>query len=224
MRTWFFSISHQFQRRQHLLDKFLKKRRVNRGMSSTMKRTLTFVTGNKKKLEEVMQILGGADSLPFILDNIKLDLPELQGEPVDVSKEKCRLAAAQVNGPVIVEDTSLCFNALGGLPGVYIKWFLEKTGHEGLNNMLAAYEDKSAYAQCIFSYSDGPGSDPISFVGQSIGKIVPSRGPKDFGWDAVFEAEGFGRTFAEMTKEEKNSISHRFRSLEKLKAHLHSIS
>ena len=43
-------------------------------------------------------------------------------------------------GPVMVEDTSLCFNALGGLPGVYIKWFLEKTGHEGLNNLLAAYE------------------------------------------------------------------------------------
>ena len=40
----------------------------------------------------------------------------------------------------MVEDTSLCFNALGGLPGVYIKWFLEKTGHEGLNNLLAAYE------------------------------------------------------------------------------------
>ena len=34
----------------------------------------------------------------------------------------------------------------------YIKWFLEKTGHTGLNNLLAAYEDKSAYAQCIFSY------------------------------------------------------------------------
>jgi len=36
-----------------------------------------------------------------------------------------------------VEDTSLCFNALGGLPGVYIKWFLEKLGHDGLNRMLA---------------------------------------------------------------------------------------
>lgn len=49
------------------------------------------------------------------------DLPELQGEPVDVSLEKCKLAAKEVGGPVIVEDTSLCFNALGGLPGVYIK-------------------------------------------------------------------------------------------------------
>ena len=183
-----------------------------------MKRTLTFVTGNKKKLEEVVAILGS--SLPFQLDNVKLDLPELQGEPEEVSKAKCRLASEQVNGPVIVEDTSLCFNALGGLPGVYIKWFLEKTGHAGLNNMLLAYEDKSAYAQCIFSYCEGPGSDPVTFVGRTMGAIVPARGPSDFGWDPVFEAEGTGKTFAEMSKEEKNSISHRSRSLEKLRAFL----
>ena len=55
----------------------------------------------------------------------------------------------------MVEDTSLCFNAYGGLPGPYIKWFLKSLGHEGLNTMLAGFEDKSAYAQCIFAYSTG---------------------------------------------------------------------
>ena len=104
---------------------------------------ITFVTGNKKKLEEVIAILSSnGESLPFRLESAKLDLPELQGEPDEVSIEKCKIAAKLVNGPVMVEDTSLCYNALGGLPGVYIKWFLEKTGHEGLNNLLAAYEDK----------------------------------------------------------------------------------
>ena len=49
------------------------------------------------------------------------DLPELQGEPEEISRAKCRLAAQQIGGPVMVEDTSLCFNALNGLPGVYIK-------------------------------------------------------------------------------------------------------
>ncbi len=86
-----------------------------------------------------------------------------------------------MNGPVLVEDTSLCFNALGGLPGVYIKWFLDKTGHEGLNNLLAAYPDKSAYAQCIFSFSLGPGHEPTVYVGQTHGTIVPARGPLNFG-------------------------------------------
>ena len=113
--------------------------------STTTKPQITFVTGNAKKLEEVRAILG-SDSLPFEVISRKLDLSELQGEPENVAREKCFLAVKEVEGPTIVEDTGLCFNALGGLPGIYIKWFLEKTGHEGLNNLLAAYEDKSAYA------------------------------------------------------------------------------
>lgn len=183
------------------------------------KPSITFVTGNKKKLEEVVAILG--DSLPFSIISAKIDLPELQGaDPVEVSLEKCRLAAQQVQGPVLVEDTSLCFNALGGLPGIYIKWFLDKLGHEGLNNMLAAYEDKTAYAQCIFSLSLGPGHEPVAFVGQTPGKIVPARGPLDFGWDPVFCPNGYDQTYAELSKDVKNSISHRFRSLQRVQEHL----
>jgi hypothetical protein len=56
---------------------------------------------------------------------------------------------------------------------------LEKTGHTGLNNLLAAYDDKSAYAQCIFSYSAGPGHTPVVFDGRTAGRIVPARGPAD---------------------------------------------
>ncbi|XP_050373090.1 inosine triphosphate pyrophosphatase [Argentina anserina] len=176
---------------------------------------VTFVTGNAKKLEEVRAILG--NSIPF--NSLKLDLPELQGEPEDISKEKARLAAIQVNGPVLVEDTCLCFNALKGLPGPYIKWFLQKIGHEGLNNMLMAYEDKSAYALCAFSFAIGPDAEPIAFLGKTPGKIVPARGPNDFGWDPIFQPEGYEQTYAEMSKEEKNKISHRYRALALVKSH-----
>ncbi|MPC33595.1 Inosine triphosphate pyrophosphatase [Portunus trituberculatus] len=78
-------------------------------------RGLVFVTGNAKKLEEVRAILG--DSFPFRLVSQKIDLPEYQGEADEVSRKKCEAAAELVKGPVIVEDTCLCFNALGGLPG-----------------------------------------------------------------------------------------------------------
>ncbi|KAL3678085.1 hypothetical protein R1sor_021041 [Riccia sorocarpa] len=178
---------------------------------------VTFVTGNSKKLEEVKMILG--QTIPF--RSLKLDLPELQGEPEDISKEKCRLAAKQINGPVLVEDTCLCFNALKGLPGPYVKWFLQKTGHEGLNNLLAAYEDKSAYALCVFSLALGPDEEPVTFSGRTEGKIVPARGPGDFGWDPVFQPEGYKLTFAEMPKEEKNKISHRRRALDKVREHFY---
>lgn len=58
------------------------------------------------------------------MSSTSLELPELQGEPEYVAAEKCKWASEQVDGPVMVEDTSLCFNALGGLPGVYIKVIL----------------------------------------------------------------------------------------------------
>lgn len=180
-----------------------------------LSRPVTFVTGNAKKLEEVKQILG--NSIPF--HSLKLDLPELQGEPEDISREKARLAAKQVKGPVLVEDTCLCFNALKGLPGPYIKWFLQKIGHEGLNNMLMAYEDKSAYALCIFSLALGPNAEPMTFVGKTMGKIVPPKGPNDFGWDPIFQPDGYEQTYAEMPKEEKNKISHRSRALSLVKSH-----
>ena len=187
---------------------------------------ITFVTGNKKKLEEVRAILESSkDTFPFKLVNCELDLPELQGEPEFVASEKCKLARKEIEGLVLVEDTSLCFNALSGLPGVYIKWFLKKTGHTGLNNLLHAYEDKSAYAQCIFALSVGPDEEPLTFVGRTNGTIVPARGPTDFGWDPIFQpnemADGKTKqTYAEMDKSFKNSISHRGRALALLQDHV----
>jgi inosine triphosphate pyrophosphatase len=99
------------------------------------------------------------------------------------------------------------------LPGPYIKWFLEKTGHAGLNNLLAAYDDKSAYAQTIFAFCAGPGQEVETFDGRVPGKIVPARGPPDFGWDPVFLPDGYTETYAEMSKDTKTSMSHRTRSL-----------
>jgi inosine triphosphate pyrophosphatase len=63
--------------------------------------------------------------------NQDIDLPEFQGEPDEICSAKCREAAKHVNGPVLVEDTCLCFNALGGMPGPYIKWFLKAVGPGG---------------------------------------------------------------------------------------------
>lgn len=81
-------------------------------------RVLYFVTGNKRKLEEVSAILAKAGSeLPFTLKAHDVDLPELQGDVDYIAREKCQEAARRVGGPVICEDTSLEFNALAGLPG-----------------------------------------------------------------------------------------------------------
>eukprot|EP01059_Diplonema_ambulator_P000035 TRINITY_DN10027_c0_g1_i1.p1 TRINITY_DN10027_c0_g1~~TRINITY_DN10027_c0_g1_i1.p1 ORF type:complete len:213 (+),score=72.07 TRINITY_DN10027_c0_g1_i1:46-639(+) len=177
--------------------------------------SVTFVTGNANKLKEVNAILSGSVEVM----SRKVDLPELQGEPLDIAKEKAKEACRQLNEPVLTEDTGLCFNALQGLPGPYIKWFLEKLTVENLPKILDGFEDKSGYAQCIFTYCE-PGQDPICFEGRCEGSIVPARGPRNFGWDPCFlPNESDNKTFAEMDPADKNKISHRARALEKVKAH-----
>lgn len=84
-------------------------------ISRTGQPAITFVTGNAKKLEEFVAILG--TTFPRLIQSQKIDLPELQGEIDDICTKKCLEAARIVNGPVIVEDTCLCFHALKGLPG-----------------------------------------------------------------------------------------------------------
>eukprot|EP01024_Parvocaulis_polyphysoides_P075988 TRINITY_DN9844_c0_g1_i1.p1 TRINITY_DN9844_c0_g1~~TRINITY_DN9844_c0_g1_i1.p1 ORF type:complete len:269 (-),score=61.98 TRINITY_DN9844_c0_g1_i1:403-1170(-) len=182
---------------------------------------VVFATGNQNKLLEVKAILSvGSEKLPFDIVAKKLDLPELQGEPEDIAKEKALIASKLVGGGVLVEDTCLCFNALKGLPGPYVKWFLDKTGHDGLVKLLEGYDDKSGYAQCTFAYCEGPGTEAHVFVGKTDGLIVPAQGPPDFGWDPIFQPEGYELTYAEMEKEEKNKISHRYRALELVKKFL----
>ena len=187
---------------------------------------LTFVTGNKNKLKEVEKILNSDHgSFPYKLTNMKLDLPELQGrDTFEIAREKCKWAAKFVNGPVLIEDTSLCFSALNNLPGPYIKWFLDSCGHEGLNKMLVGFDDKTAYAQTLCAVCFDGGTNVHIIEGKTYGKIVKARGENKFGWDPIFEPdEGGGKTYAEMTLEEKNEISHRARALAKLKILLHSM-
>ena len=214
---------------ESLGDKPVKKRRkllkLNESQSESTP-AITFVTGNAKKLEEVQRILGAngppdRNGIPFHITNQKIDLPELQGEAIQIAKDKCAEAAKQIDGPVIIEDTSLCFNALNGMPGVYIKWFLDSCGHGGLNSMLAGFEDKSAYAQTVVAFCAGPGKEPAVFDGRTNGTIVPPRGDLAFGWDPIFQPEeGGGKTYAEMSKTGKDAISHRSRAFAKLRDYL----
>lgn len=186
--------------------------------------TITFVTGNANKLKEVIHILGGGDDSNKVgnatIVNKKLDIEEIQGSIDEVTIHKAKAAAELVGGPVLVEDTCLAFTALNDLPGPYIKWFVEAIGLKGLVDMLYKFEDKGAKAVCTFGYCEGPGKQVKLFQGVTHGNIVDSRGPQHFGWDSIFEPVGYSQTFAEMDKETKNSMSHRYKALDQVKTFL----
>jgi len=91
-------------------------------------KTILFITGNQNKLREVREILGKSG---ITIESKTLDIPEIQGTTEEISAAKCRRAAKLINAPCLVDDTALCFKAMGGLPGPYIKSFMEKIGHDG---------------------------------------------------------------------------------------------
>jgi inosine triphosphate pyrophosphatase len=144
------------------------------------------------------------------LRTLKVDLPEIQEvDTVAIAKQKVLLAAQLANGPCVVEDTSLQFTALGGMPGPYIKWFQDRLKADGLYNILAAYPDKSATAVCTLAFCPAPHADPVLFTGHCQGRLVEPVPGKGFGWDSIFVPNGTDRPFSQMTTDEKNQYSHR---------------
>ncbi|GIQ88037.1 inosine triphosphate pyrophosphatase [Kipferlia bialata] len=193
-----------------------------------MTKPICFVTGNPNKAREFKHIVG--DEFSSSIVHQKFDVPEIQGTPSEVAIAKASAAAAAYGGPVFTEDVSLCFHSLKGLPGPYIKDFFTKLGHDGLNNMLAGFEDKGVTAMCVFAYCPGP-SEPVTlFIGECEGYVVPARGNGNFGafgWDPIFEPvserEGEGRTFAQMSAEDKHAISHRGNAVRKVVPFIRSL-
>ncbi len=120
---------------------------------------VTFVTGNAGKLREMLAVAG--DALP--LRSEPVDLPELQGTPEEIACAKSSTAAKRLKGAALVEDTCLAFEALGGMPGPYVKWFLDAVGAKGLHTLLAGFDNKRASAICTFGYCPGPDEEPILF-------------------------------------------------------------
>lgn len=174
--------------------------------------TIYFITGNENKFNEAKEIIPGIEQIDF-------DLPEIQElDARKIIEKKLEEAIKNNSGTFFCEDTSLYINSLKGLPGPLIKWFLKTLGNQGIYDLISRDEDKSAYARTIVGYMEG---GKISFFeGEIRGQIVIPRGETNFGWDPIFQPEGYDRTFAEMNLEEKNKISMRKEALIKLKNYL----
>ena len=175
--------------------------------------SIIFLTGNKGKLEEAKAII------PEI-EGQEIDLPEIQ--EIDAKKiieNKLNEASKHLDGGLIVEDTSLYFEGLNGLPGPLIKWFMKTIGNDGLVKITNSFGNKAEAKTWIGYLSEGKVE---FFEGVVEGKIVEPRGKNGFGWDAIFQPEGYEKTFAEMTMEEKNKLSMRKMAFEKLKEYLKS--
>ncbi len=170
---------------------------------------LVFVTSRAEKARE-------AERLGFEVERLDLDLPESQAlDPSDIVEAKARTAYAILSRPVLVEDSGLSIRAWGGFPGAFVKWIERSAGLEALARMLDPFPDRSATATCAIGYCDG--GVVVTARGETHGTIARApRGSGGFGWDVLFIPEGGDRTFAEMTPEEKDRVSHRRRAWDAL--------
>ena len=155
-----------------------------------------FITGNQHKADYLSRQLG------VEIAHQKVDLDELQSTDLHVIVEhKLRQAFQIVGAPVLVEDVSLSFTALGGLPSPYIKWFVEGAGEEACCRMLDGFADRSATIRCTFGYYDGI---RMEFFDSELPGVVSDkpRGSNGFGFDRFFMNEGQSVTRAEMSQED----------------------
>ena len=173
---------------------------------------LTFITSSENKLQEIERLLGRQ----LARANVALDeIQDIALEPVVAHKAK--QAYAQVQRPVLVEDTGLAFAAWNGLPGALVKWFLAALGTDGLCRLMQREVNRSAVARTLFAHYDG---QLLRVFSGTVEGIVPlqARGRSGFGWDAIFQPLGSEQTFAEMTPQEKDRFSMRRFALEQLRA------
>lgn len=174
---------------------------------------VTFITGNQKKADYLAQYLG------YPVEHIKIDLDEIQSLDLkEIIKHKVRQAYEKVQGPVIVEDVSLEFSALGRLPGTLIRWFIDEIGLEKICSLLDG-KDRSATARCVFGYFDG--KEEHYFEG-SLEGTIPEKpsGNGGYGWDPIFIPEGYSVTRAELSHEDDQKTYLKIKPFEKLKEFL----
>ena len=194
---------------------------------------IVLATRNKKKIEEIKR---NAFDLPVAIlslddypncPEVVEDKDTFEGNAVKKAVEVCGCTGM----PALADDSGLEVEALGGAPGVYSARYAGGTGEgndiKNYEKLLfelkdVSDEERSARFVCCMAlaFPDGTVKTFLGYAKGSIGR--EPRGATGFGYDPVFIPEGHERTFAEMSGEEKDRLSHRGKALEKLADFLHS--
>ena len=173
---------------------------------------ITFITGNEHKVIEAENIFKNFD---IELEHIDLGYCEPQGTLEDVAKFGAKYACRKLNKSVIVEDAGLFIKSLNGFPGVYSSYVQDTLGNKGILKLMNGIDDRYAEFRSVIGYC-APKSEPKVFLGRVKGQIaLEEKGNLGFAFDPLFYVEEEGKTFGELTTEEKNQFSHRKNSLEK---------
>ena len=186
---------------------------------------IVIASNNKGKVKEIKQILNNYELLTLKEVNCNIEVEEDQETFEGNSLKKAKKISEATNMPCIADDSGLCIDVFDGWPGVYTARFLgenatQEERNDAILEKMKEFKDneRTARVKCVMTYYDN-GIFKIG-KGEMKGKISKEpRGDNGFGFDPIFELED-GRTYAELTAEEKNLVSHRKMALENLKKQL----
>lgn len=178
---------------------------------------VTFITGNQNKADYLAQYLG------FPVKHKKLDLDELQSLDLhEIVEHKVKQAFDLIKTPVIVEDVSLEFEGMNGLPGTFIKFFVDKMSFEDICSLLQG-KSRGATAKCVFGYYDGK---TLKLLDGSLKGTISEApvGENGFGWDKIFIPEGYKVTRASLSEEDDQKTYVKIKPFAELKEFLTNIN
>ncbi|MES2876599.1 MAG: non-canonical purine NTP pyrophosphatase [Patescibacteria group bacterium] len=176
---------------------------------------VTFVTGNQHKADKTAQLLGRE------LDHAKVDLDELQTTNMsELAEHKVRQAYDVLRVPVMIDDFGLAFDALDGLPGPFVKFFVD--ADDGLKNMcrmIDSFDNRKARTVCVMAFYDGKALKV--FEKRMEGSIAEHPvGLNGIGTDQIFIPKGYGKTRAQLDDEQYDEVYRKVRPLNELKEFL----
>ncbi len=182
---------------------------------------ICFATNNAHKIEEIKAILGNKYEILNLKDiGCYEELPEERDTLEGNSLQKAKYVFTKYKVSCFADDTGLEVEALQGAPGVYSARYAgeQRSAEDNINLLLKNLEGKSnrkAQFRTVISFIQPEGLH--QFEGIAEGTILEERrGKGGFGYDPIFLPNGFSKTLAEMSMEEKNQISHRARATQKL--------
>lgn len=196
---------------------------------------IVFATNNKHKLEEIRSILGSRVEVLSLADiNCHDDIPETGTTLEANAMQKAEYIASKYGMSVFADDTGLEVDALNGAPGVYSARYAGGDGHDSEANMtkllaeLGENNNRNARFRTVIALiitdDNGQQTTVKQFEGIVNGTIIRERrGGEGFGYDPIFQPEGYNETFAELGNDIKNTISHRARAVAKLADYLSNI-
>lgn len=177
---------------------------------------LTFITWNASKAEYLEKYLD------FEVQHKKIELDEIQSMSLEeIVEHKVKQAYEIVKEPVLVEDVSLEFEGLWGLPGPFIKFFWDNISMEDICGLVSG-KSRKARARCMMGYYDGNNLELIEWsLGGEIAEVPAWE--NWFGWDKIFIPEGYNVTRAELNSEDDKKTYLQIKPIEKLKNFLEEI-